>query len=59
MRAQREWHIETRFGRFYVVNQYGGFEGWHTDLESALAQGRQHVKDNPGDSFAFGSAVTV
>lgn len=49
-RAHRVWHIEERFGRFYVENQFGGFSGWHNDLAGALAQGRQYVADD-GDTF--------
>lgn len=47
-RAPRVWHIEKRFDRYYVVNQFDGFEGWHTSLESAKAAVRLYVL-NYGD----------
>lgn len=49
-RAPRTWHIEERFGRFYVDNQFGGFEGWHNTLDDALAAGRAYVAEF-GDRF--------
>ena len=49
-RAPRVWHIEPRFGRFYVINQFGGFEGWHDTYADAEQQLAQHLAENPDDS---------
>ena len=49
-RAPRTWHIEERFDRFYVVNQFGGFSGWSNTLEDAIKQGREYVRVD-GDRF--------
>lgn len=46
MRVQRVWRIVERFNRFYVENQWGGFAGWHTTREAAVAQGRKYVQED-------------
>lgn len=57
-RAPRVWHIEERFDRFYVDNQYGGFARWHTDRAAAVAQGLAYVTDD-GDTFLDDGNLTV
>lgn len=42
-RAPRVWHIEERFDRFYVVNQFGGFESYYAYRSDAEAAGRNYV----------------
>lgn len=49
-RAPRVWHIEERFGRFYVVNHFGGFEGWHNERADAVRAGLAYV-ETYGDLF--------
>lgn len=43
-RAPRVWHIEPRFGRFYVVNQWGGFAMHWPTIEQAQSQLAEYVQ---------------
>ena len=44
------WHLEERFGRFYVVDEYGGFAMHWATREAARTQALGYVISD-GDSF--------